>query len=160
MSGWRERQTPWRQQGQSARGTHRQSHRHTVKQAHLSRRRKIKILNWLLRRDIRWIDKTVDISMRFEVLRAVRMKMFSVVTPCTLIGRYQRVSPEDGDTMLLQNVGTYLRVTTQNNNIVSGPVCLYVWVAATTDGEGILGGEKLKVKVSCTDCSVLYRVGW
>jgi hypothetical protein len=50
---------------------------------------------------------------------------FWMVTPCKRVGRYQRfrettvcifrvsiVSPEDGDSMFLRNVGIYLRVYT------------------------------------------------
>jgi hypothetical protein len=67
--------------------------------------------------------------VRYEVLTAVRIMLlfFWVVTPCRLVGRYQRLgetycfhfqsstfSPEDGDT-----TATYLHgVTIQNNNII------------------------------------------
>jgi hypothetical protein len=59
--------------------------------------------------------KYVDINLnfvRYEVLTAVRMSMlFSwIMTPCRLVGRYQRFfSPEDGDSIFLRNV-IYLRV--------------------------------------------------
>jgi hypothetical protein len=69
--------------------------------------------------------------MKSEVLTAVKMSTLSfwVVTPCGLVCRYQRFgatyclhlqgwshfsvfSPEDGDSMLLRNVGIYIRVRT------------------------------------------------
>jgi hypothetical protein len=65
--------------------------------------------------------------VRSEVLTSVRMTRFLlwVVTPCRLLRRYRRfgetclrplcfllqVSPEDGDSMFLRNVGVYRRWT-------------------------------------------------
>jgi hypothetical protein len=48
--------------------------------------------------------------MRFETLTAVKMSIlvFWVVTPCGLVDRYQRFG--DGGSMLLRNIGIYLRV--------------------------------------------------
>jgi hypothetical protein len=50
--------------------------------------------------------------MRFEVFAAVRMMMFWVLAPCTLIGKCH-FGPEDGDSsMVLQNTGIYQQVYT------------------------------------------------
>jgi hypothetical protein len=50
----------------------------------------------------------------FEVLTAVKMKMFfGVLTPCTLVGRYQNfretycLNHENGDSMFLRSISIY-----------------------------------------------------
>jgi hypothetical protein len=50
--------------------------------------------------------------MRFEVITAVKMSILVlwVVMLCGLVGRY--LSPEDGGSMFLRNVGIYLQVHT------------------------------------------------
>jgi hypothetical protein len=60
--------------------------------------------------------------MKFEVLATMKilMMIFWIVTPCGLVGRYQRVretyylyfSPEDGYSMFRRNVGIDLQVHT------------------------------------------------
>jgi hypothetical protein len=49
--------------------------------------------------------RTSDLIVRSEFLTAVRMMIFFwAVMPCRLVGRYQRSSPEDGDSMFPRNM--------------------------------------------------------
>jgi hypothetical protein len=75
--------------------------------------------------------------LRFEVLRAVQMSVLVlwVVTPCGLVGRYQRfggtfcfhlqdLSPEDGSGMFIRNYTNLVRESGMGYNNVYGNILL------------------------------------
>jgi hypothetical protein len=65
---------------------------------------------------------TLLFVMRLEVLTAVRMIFFRVVTPCRLVDKYRSC----GETYCLSYVGVYLRVYTASQSTTTPTVDIFL----------------------------------